>query len=135
MVQPNSLRSRSQWAKANTISAPYTNKQELHITAVGQTYPVTVESNEDGTAFTVTLPSILFLSTSSPHGMSLCVFVWSVLQVKYKDETIKLETRWPIFSHLINLTIDGKPLLFQYLDHLAEGFVVQLYGTKVGRVV
>ena len=48
---------------------------------------------------------------------------------------MRLETRWPIFSHLINLTIDGKPLLFQYLDHLAEGFVVQLYGTKVGRVV
>jgi len=48
---------------------------------------------------------------------------------------MRLETRWPIFSHLINLTIDGKPLLFQYLDPLAEGFVVQLYGTKVSNAV
>ena len=44
-------------------------------------------------------------------------------------------SHWPIFSPLINLTIEGKPLLFQYLDHLAEGFVVQLYGTKGGRVL
>jgi len=103
MIQLNALRNKSQWVQANTVSRPFVNSQEFHITVVGQTYPVTVEGNEDGTEFTV----------------------------KYKDQTMKLETKWPLFSHLIHLSINGKPHLFQYLDPLPEGFVVQLYGTKV----
>lgn len=100
MVQMKILHEKQAWDKANVLGQLSLGKEELYVTAVGNTYKIDVETTADG--FTIS----------------------------HNGETIKLQSNWPIYSHLIDLSIDGKPLLFQYLDPLAEGFIIQMYGTK-----
>jgi len=102
MVHVNIQRNKASWVDANVIGTNFSNKQDIVISVIGKSYPITLESNASGNQVNVT----------------------------YNGKKIALKTEWPLYSHLIHLNIDGKQQLFQYLDPLPEGFVLQLYGSK-----
>jgi len=54
-------------------------------------------------------------------------------QVTHNGTTTEIDAasfQWPVDSHLINASIDGKKKILQYLDHLPLGFRLVHYGTR-----